>query len=183
MKNASDVRDVGRCTKCGECVGICPVDAIRDWKVDHEKCIRCQGCAEVCEEGAILAKWTSSKDLSERFVDCARAVLELVGRENVRYVNFLLDITPHCDCCPFSDNAIVPDLGILASEDILAIDKASVDMVNEAPMLPNSMATPKEFHDEDKFHSIFEWTRAKYQLEAAEKLQLGSMKYDIIKVE
>ncbi len=170
------VIDMGRCTKCGECIGICSDDAIKERKVDHERCTRCQGYAEV--EDAIPIRWTSSRDLSERFIDCTRAVLDIVGEENIRYVNFLLDITPHCDCCPYSDNSIVPDIGILASDDILAIDKASVDMVNQAPMLPNSMAR----NGEDMFHSIFEWTHSKYQLEAAEKLQLGSMKYDIIKV-
>ena len=179
------VIDLGRCTKCGECVRICPVDAIREWKVDHEKCIRCQGCAEVCEEGAIPTRWTSSLDLSERFMDCTKAVLDLVGMENFRYVNFLLDITPHCDCCPYSDNSIVPDLGILASDDILAIDKASVDMVNQAPILPNSMANVEvqRQRDGDKFHSIFEWTHSKYQLEAAEKLGLGNMEYELVEVE
>ncbi|MBU2617085.1 MAG: DUF362 domain-containing protein [Euryarchaeota archaeon] len=167
------------CDGCGACVKICPVDAIREWKVDVEKCIRCQGCAEVCEEGAISVKWTSPKDLSERFVDCAKAVLDLVGRENFRYVNFLLDITPHCDCCPFSDNAIVPDLGILASEDILAIDKAAVDMVNKAPILADSMAKKAK----DKFHGMYGWTHSSYQLNAAKKLGLGDMEYELISVE
>jgi len=171
--------DPGRCTKCGACVEICPVDAIKDWGIDPKKCVRCQGCAEVCKDGAIPLNWVSSRDLSERFVDCAKAVIDCVGKENFRYVNFLLDITPHCDCCPYSDNPIVPDLGILASDDILAIDKASVDMVNQAPILPNSMAQ----NGEDKFHSVFEWTHSKYQLEAAEKLELGSMEYNVIKVE
>jgi len=168
-----------RCTKCGACLEICPVDAIKDWKIDPTKCIRCQGCAEVCKDGAIPLNWVSSRDLSERFVDCAKAVIDCVGKENFRYVNFLLDITPHCDCCPYSDNPIVPDIGILTSDDILAIDKASVDMVNQAPILPNSMAQ----NGEDKFHGIFEWTHSRHQLEAAEKLGLGSMKYEVIKVE
>lgn len=169
----------GNCTECGACIRICPVDAIRDWKIDVEKCIRCQGCAEVCKEGAISIKWTSSKDLSERFVDCAKAVLDLVGRENLRYVNFLIDITPHCDCCPYSDNAIVPDLGILASEDILAIDKASVDMVNKAPIIADSMARTAE----DKFHGMYGWVHSSDQLNAAKKLGLGDMEYELIEVD
>lgn len=168
-----------RCTKCGTCLEICPVDAIKDWTIDPTKCVRCQGCAEVCKDGAISLNWVSSRDLSERFVDCAKAVIDYVGKENFRYVNFLLDITPHCDCCPYSDNPIVPDIGILASDDILAIDKAAVDMVNQAPILPNSMAQ----NGEDKFHGVFEWTHSRYQLEAAEKLGLGSMTYEVIKVE
>ncbi|HIH36293.1 MAG TPA: DUF362 domain-containing protein [Methanocellales archaeon] len=167
------------CTECGACVKICPVDAIIDWKVDVEKCIRCQGCAEVCEEGAISFKWASSKDLSERFVDCAKAVLDLVGKENIKYVNFLLDITPHCDCCPYSDNAIVPDLGILASDDILAIDKASVDMVNKAPVIADSMAQ----NADDKFHGMYGWVHSSDQLDAAKKLGLGEMEYELIEID
>ncbi len=167
------------CTECGDCIKICPVDAIRDWKVDIDKCIRCQGCAEVCKEDAISIKWTSSKDLSERFADCAKAVLDLVGRENIKYVNFLIDITPQCDCCPYSDNAIVPDLGILASADILAIDKASVDMVNKAPILADSLARSSE----DKFHGMYKWVHSSDQLNAAKKLGLGEMEYDLIEVD
>ncbi|NYT00173.1 MAG: DUF362 domain-containing protein [Methanocellales archaeon] len=167
------------CTECGACVKICPVDAIRDLKIDVEKCIRCQGCAEVCEEDAISFKWTSSKDLSERFVDCAKSVLDLVGSANIKYVNFLIDITPHCDCCPYSDNPIVPDLGILASDDILAIDKASVDMVNKAPIIADSMA----INVEDKFHGMYKWARSSYQLNAAKKLGLGDIEYELIGVD
>jgi uncharacterized Fe-S center protein len=167
------------CTECGDCIKICPVDAIMDWKIDVDKCIRCQGCAEVCVEGAISINWTSSKDLSERFVDCAKAVLDLVGKENIKYLNFLLDITPHCDCCPYSDNVIVPDLGILASDDILAIDKASVDMVNKAPVLADSMAQ----NADDKFHGMYKWAHSSNQLNAAKKLGLGDIEYELIEID
>ena len=106
-------------------------------------------------------------------------VEDLVGRENIKYVNFLLDITPQCDCCPYSDNAIVPDLGILASDDILAIDKASVDMVNKAPIIADSMAQ----NADDKFHGMYGWVHSSDQLNAAKKLGLGEMEYELIEID
>jgi len=59
-----------------------------------------------------------------------------VGKPGVGYLNFLLQITPDCDCVPWSDAPIVPDVGILASTDPVAIDAASLDLVNQQQGLP-----------------------------------------------
>ena len=55
------------------------------------------------------------------------------------YINFLIDITPDCDCVPWSDAALVPDIGILASRDPVALDKASYDLINQQIGFKNSM--------------------------------------------
>ena len=165
------------CKHCGACEKICPCDAIADGAIDLDKCIRCGGCVGICKENAILVEWTNPDELDMRFVDCVKAVTDLLGRDKFSFVNFLIDVTPHCDCHPYSDNPIVPDIGILASRDIVAIDKASLDLVNAAASLPGSMA---EGIVGDKFSGIFPWTDSSVQIDAAEKLGLGEQEYELI---
>ncbi|MDY6965265.1 MAG: DUF362 domain-containing protein [Halobacteriota archaeon] len=168
-----------KCNKCYKCVDMCPAAAINeDIKLDEQKCIKCNGCMEVCEPRAIRVRFNESEDTSIRIVDCAKGVIDLIGPEKFYFFNFLMDITPGCDCCPYSDNPIVPDLGILASKDPLAIDKASVDLVNAAPTLPGSMA---EGHEE-KLGGMWQ-TNPGYQLKAAKKRNIGSIDYEMIEVE
>ncbi len=177
--------DPEKCNKCGACVQICPAKAISIKKGritrDGGKCVRCSGCSEVCERNAVEAKWTIGRDIAERIVDCAKAVIDYKGKENFAYLNFLVDVTPHCDCHPYSDVPIIPDLGITASREILAVEKASVDMVNRAPTIQGSLASLRK-ETEDKFHTTFNWNHSKYQLEAAKKIGMGSFDYRLINV-
>ncbi len=160
-----------KCTECGKCVEICPAKAIENFKIIEERCLKCLGCAEVCEEDAITTHWVYGRDVAERVVECARGVLNL--NDNFAYINFLLDITPHCDCHPFSDIPVVPDLGILASRDIVAIDRASVDMYMSAPAIKDSLLENERF---------WSWTDVERMLSYAEELGLGSQRYRLVEV-
>lgn len=171
--------DSSRCNHCDECVKICPSGAIEDYAIDTRRCIRCGGCIGICREDAVIVEWTKPAELDTRLVDCAKAVMDLLGRDKFIFFNFLLDITPHCDCHPYSDNPIVPDLGILASRDIVAIDKASLDLVTAATALPESMANGIEG---DKFKGIFPETDSGVQIDAGERLGLGNREYEIEEV-
>ncbi len=159
------------CTKCGRCVEICPAGAIENFRIVEDKCLKCLGCAEVCEEDAITTHWVYGRDVAERTVECARGVLNV--NSNFAYINFLLDITPHCDCHPFSDLPVVPDIGILASKDIVAIDRASVDLYIRAPAIKDSLLEKERF---------WSWTDVEGMLSYAEELELGSQKYRLVEV-
>jgi uncharacterized Fe-S center protein len=71
-------------------------------------------------------------DFLEGIIDNFAAIVKTVGREHMGYMNFITEVTPHCDCPPYSDLPIVPEIGIVASLDPVAIDKASADLVNTA---------------------------------------------------
>ncbi len=159
------------CTECGKCVEICPVKAIRDFKIDKSKCLKCTGCYEVCEYDAVELKWLEGKDVSDRIVECAKGVLSV--NDNFAYLSFLIDITPHCDCHPYSDISIVPDIGILACKDIVAIDKASLDLYMSAEVVKQSLLADKRF---------WEWTDPFGMIEYAEEIGLGKSRYKIVKV-
>jgi uncharacterized Fe-S center protein len=123
-----------RCIGCGECIQSCPVSAmyLKNEKstINYEKCIACNNCLLTCPESLIDLDWTSIKPFIEKITEYAYGAVK--NKQNkVCYINFLMDITPDCDCVPWSDSPIVPDIGILASIDPVAIDVASYHLVNQ----------------------------------------------------
>lgn len=196
----------GKCTGCGTCIRYCPVSAIElggggKAVIDREKCIGCGECIAVCPEGAIPAIWKGKPDrMAEKTAAYARAVLEgKAGR--ALYLNFLLDIAPDCDCCDWTEPPFVPDQGILASRDILAVDQAAVDLIRKAPLIPGCTAVAKRVKVsdkrvtekiagqycclprlKDKFRTLFGVDLEPF-LSAAERAGLGERDYRLVEVE
>jgi uncharacterized Fe-S center protein len=114
----------------------------------------------------------------KKMVEYAYAALK--GKEKrSAFLNFLIQISPACDCTPFNDAPIVRDLGIMASRDPVAIDQASVDMVNRQAGLDGSCH--KEI-GEDKFRGVYPGIDWNVQLEHAEEIGLGSRKYELVTI-
>jgi uncharacterized Fe-S center protein len=95
-------------------------------------------------------------------------------------MNFLIRITPDCDCFPFSDAPIVPDIGILASRDPVAIDAASFDLVNQQQGYADSLLTKHHHRGEDKFAGVHANTDGVRQIRYAEEIGLGNAQYELI---
>ena len=95
-------------------------------------------------------------------------------------MNFLIRITPDCDCFPFSDTPIVPDIGILASRDPVAIDAASFDLVNLQQGYRESLLTMHHHTGEDKFTGVHANTDGFRQIKYAEEIGMGSSAYELI---
>lgn len=175
-----------KCIGCGECLEHCSQSAIslKDEKAEiHQaKCIGCGECILICSNGAINVQWNADISLfQKKMVEYTVAVLK--GKEGrIACINFLTHISPACDCYGHSDAPIVPDIGILASMDPVAIDQASVDMVNRQKGLDGScLASQKEIGG-DKFRGLYpkvDWT---VQLEHGEKIGLGRRDYDLIQI-
>ncbi|MCS7119164.1 MAG: DUF362 domain-containing protein [Archaeoglobaceae archaeon] len=160
-----------RCTKCNKCIEICPSEAIVNYRILREKCLKCAGCYEVCDEKAVKISWLIGKDVSSRIVECAKAVYKL--NKNLAFLNFLVDITPHCDCHPYSDNAVVSDFGILASKDMVSVDRASYDIYKSLPSISDILEGEK----------FWTWTDPESMLDYAEHLGLGEQKYRLLEVD
>ncbi|MHA1716927.1 MAG: DUF362 domain-containing protein [Promethearchaeota archaeon] len=177
--------DENKCTGCGKCLDACPTGAIKPsdsgkFYIDQKTCVLCTGCNEVCDDKAIIVNWGNSREIAPRLVDNARGVIKALGKENICYINFVMDIVPVCDCIPYSDNPIVPDIGVLTGFDPLAIDKASYDLIVEQPILPNSLGVKGS---STPFKSIFEGTTnsdPKHTFEFAKKTDIGSIDYEIV---
>jgi hypothetical protein len=173
-----------KCVGCGECVEHCAQSAIslREGKagIDPKKCVGCGECILICGNKAIDVQWNSDIALfQKKMVEYTLAVLK--GKKGkVAFLNFLTQISPACDCYGHSDAPIVHDLGIMASLDPVAIDQASVDMVNRQKGLESSSLPANKNPGGDKFRAIYpkvDWT---IQLEHAEKIGLGSREYELI---
>ncbi len=98
-----------------------------------------------------------------------------------------MDVSPECDCWNHNDAAIVPNLGIAASFDPVALDRACADMVINAPLIQgNNILSEGHSHEhlegEDKFHMIHPDTNWQAGLEHAEKIGLGTQEYELINV-
>lgn len=175
-----------RCTGCASCIKVCPKDAIAVKKkksvIDHRRCIGCFECMHACPEHAIDIDWeTEIPEFMERMAEYAYGAV--LGKENrVGYMNFLIHITPDCDCFPFSDAPIVPDIGILASRDPVAIDAASFHLVNQQQGYRDSLLSSHHHPGGDKFRGVHAQTDGYRQIRYAEQIGMGSSTYDLIKI-
>jgi len=156
------------CTGCGACVSHCPVGAIRvaggRAAIDPKVCIGCADCIVVCPEKTIHVDWNEVSPLVQRkMVD--HALGAVAGKEGaLLFVSFVTQVSPFCDCYPFNDRPMSPDVGILASADPVALDQACADLVIEA-------AGKDPFRET---HPSVDWT---VQLSYAEEVGLGTRSY------
>lgn len=192
-----------KCDGCAVCITFCPAKAIGlvngKAVIDWSKCLWGCGCWNICPKNAITG-WgemhRENTELSALVAEAAAAVINIVGKEKVAYINMLYNITPHCDCFAFGDQPIVPDIGIMASRDPVAIDKASIDLINQSAGLPGSAVdelgavAPKV----DKFIVLNEYPPSRFakthgkpdwktMLRRAAEIGLGSLDYHLIKVD
>lgn len=182
--------DAEKCTSCGQCVAHCPEDAII-WKknenkkyafIQQEKCIGCGECLTMCDFGAVSLDWeTGYGEFIERMVEYAHGAAKSCDGKTA-YFNILMNITPDCDCASWSDQPIVPDIGILASHDPVALDKACFDLVNAQPGFKDSQLTHNHGTGEDKFKGANNKTLGEIQFSYAESIGMGSTSYELIEV-
>ncbi len=175
-----------KCEGCGDCVEYCAQKAIslvdEKAKIDRKKCVGCGECIIVCPNQAIQIQWDQAiPAFLENMVEYTAGVLK-GKKDSATFLNFITQVSPACDCYPHNDAPIVPDIGIVASTDPVAIDQASADLVNNAEGLKNSSLTKNFKPGEDKFRAIYPNTDWKIQLEYAEAIGLGTRAYDLVSI-
>jgi uncharacterized Fe-S center protein len=182
-----EYKDIELCSGCARCVEICPAGAIKivskKAHFDHAKCVGCGECISVCPERALRLLWNESPDnLCEKIVETAYGVLKN-KKGRVVFFNFVIDVTPDCDCLNWSDNPIVPNVGILGSLDPVAVEQAALDMVNAQQSLSESELGPDVGPGEDKFKAIRPDIDGETQIRYAEQIGLGTTKYEVVNLD
>ena len=181
--------DIAKCSQ--ECINACPVNAIKmsgdKALIDDSKCFGCHQCVKKCpvKRAIKVPKMNEVKDFVDRFIDNVAAVLSF-GVEKIRYINFAYDITMLCDCTSNPSMPVVPDLGIFASSDPVAIDKACIDFETKAPGLP-VLNKEDEWSQPiapsvEKFKAMMNIVDPLLQFEAALKNNIGTTDYELIKI-
>ena len=152
-------------------------------QVNKDKCIGCGECVASCNYGGISIEWDTPMELlQEKIVEYALAVLK---NKNNKYgfMNFLTSISPDCDCLSWSDAPMVGDIGMLASRDPVALDQATVDLINAQPGNPVSRIKISSMPENaDKFRGIWENIDYTVQLKYGEEIGLGTRKYELKKI-
>ncbi len=182
--------DQDKCVGCRMCAKQCGSDAIsfgpdKKMVLDEDKCVGCGRCIGACNFDAISSiDGAANADLNRKMAEYAKGVLD--GRPHF-HISLVIDISPVCDCHDGNDTPILPDVGMFASFDPVALDQACVDACLKQTPLPNSqlsdnMASP-DFHDHHD-HFVNTTPEAEWEscLEHAEKIGLGSRKYEVIVV-
>ena len=179
-----------RCRGCMKCLAQCANNGLyfdadtRKMKVNTDNCVGCGRCLGACNFDAISFENEQAPELlNRRMAEYAKAVVD--GRPNF-HISLVLDISPNCDCHAENDAPILPNIGMFASADPLALDQACVDACLAATPMPGSqlydhMHSP-DFHDHhDHFKNSTPESEWQSCLEHAEKIGLGSREYELIK--
>ncbi len=175
------------CTTCGACLKACAHDAINlgsgKAELDAELCVGCGRCITVCEPQAIRIQWNAeSATVMKKMAEYSLGAI--TGKEQqVLFVNFITQVSPACDCHGHTDAPIVPDIGILASTDPVALDQACADMVNQARGLPDTAMKTGHEPGCDKFRGVNPHIDWEVQLEHGEKVGLGQRTYEVVVLE
>ncbi|MCD8140508.1 MAG: DUF362 domain-containing protein [Planctomycetaceae bacterium] len=173
-----------KCIGCGKCARTCAFDAPkftnRKACIDHALCVGCGRCIGVCPTDAIHPTGDNSEeDVSKRMAEYAAATL--AGKPHFR-VSLVVEVSPLCDCHFSNDVPIVPDVGMFASRDPVALDQACAEAVLRQPIQRGSALERAEGDEPDYFRRVHPTTNWHTCLDHAAKLGLGSTEYELVTI-
>ena len=174
-----------KCVGCGTCTKICAHDApsIADGKatINTDKCVGCARCLAVCPTDAIQCTWDEAPTiLNKKIAEYTKAVVD--GRPCF-HISLVMDVSPNCDCHGENDVPIVPNVGMFASFDPVALDQACADAVLAQPKMPGSVMFDQDTCQcDDPLKAAHPDTNWESCVEHAEKIGLGTRAYELVKI-
>lgn len=181
------VWDEAKCTHCGACVAACNHGANRftgqgatgRYRVDYHFCTLCQHCVKVCPTGAITLDSHDYADFQTGMAICTKAVLDTFKPGDAYYINVLTQITALCDCWGMTTPALVPDIGIMASDDIVAIERASIDQIRFENLIPEGIPQGMVLGEEGHLFERLHGKNPYVQLDKLQEVGLGTQDYEL----
>ena len=174
------------CRGCHVCAKNCAHGAIsftdNKASIDHNKCVGCGRCIGACNFDAVYnGNWAANAQLNCKMAEYAKAVVD--GRPSF-HISLVMDVSPYCDCHAESDVPIVPDVGMFASFDPVALDQACADACQAQPVLGGSllddnMKAPGFVDHGDIFTNTTPESEWESCLAHAEKIGLGVREYEV----
>ncbi len=177
------------CRGCRQCIKQCANDglffdtATKKMYVNKDNCVGCGRCLGACNFDAIEFNDSAANELlNRRMAEYTKAVVD--GRPCF-HISLVVDVSPNCDCHGENDVPILPNLGMFASFDPLALDQACVDACLKATPMPGSqladnLAKKEMEHHHDHFKNSAPESEWRSCLEHAEKIGLGPREYELL---
>ncbi|MHB0856471.1 MAG: DUF362 domain-containing protein [Anaerolineae bacterium] len=179
--------DEDLCTHCEACIDACKYGANRfteegRYEIRYHDCHYCQHCANACPQGAITLDPNGFDHFQEGMALATRAVLDTFDPTRVLFINLLIQITYVCDCWGLTTPALVPDIGLLVSRDIVAIEQASLDLIQIEDLIRQGLPAGKQIGTEGHLFQRIHGKDPFVQLDALARHGLGSRVYERVEV-
>lgn len=175
------------CTHCGRCIKACNHNANKfdkngKYQVNYHDCTLCQHCVKVCPTNAVKLDESNFDGFQQGMALCTKTVLDTFRPGQTYFINLLTQITIMCDCWGMTTPALVPDIGIMASDDIVALERACLDAIKTEDLI---LAGLPEGHELGESGHLLERIHGKdpfVQVRALENLGLGTQDYELVKI-
>jgi len=176
-----------KCVNCGKCIDSCNHHANSfsepDFKgkyiVNFHHCTLCQHCVKVCPTAAIELDSHDYADFQQGMAICTKKVLDTFAPANVYNINVLIAITALCDCWGLTTPSLVPDIGIMASDDLVAVERASIDAIKIENLIREGVPQGMEMGGEGHLFKQLHGKDPFIQLDKLEEIGLGTQAYEI----
>ncbi len=178
-----------KCIGCASCTRVCAHTGImitdKKAAIDHNKCVGCGRCIGVCPKDAIEATFdASNKRLNCKMAEYTKAICQ---NRPCFHIALVCDVSPNCDCHAENDIPIIPDVGMFASFDPVALDVACADACNRQPIIAGSVLAENAAHHEccdhtDHFHMTHPDTEWESCIAHSVKIGLGTDQYELIEI-
>lgn len=149
-----------KCSHCGSCIANCPNGAMKfdeNGRLDvfYHNCKFCRHCVLICPEQAITMTAGGYLDFQKGMAMTSAKLLEQFPEDRRLFINMLMDTTIFCDCWSMTTPRLIPDIGILAGRDIVAVEQATLDLINREELIPKSLPEGWDLLEDRSLH-LFE---------------------------